>query len=168
MMPSWATFADSAFSRCWNVCRSCRSQIVRTPAGETESARFFSSLATRGATVHQLADRSLQGFNSLLHCVLMAATLDQQQALGRLRGGVEAFAHLEGDFAIRASVHQHDRRFEPADLEKYIEMLVQKQVHWNPPVFAASHIGHRSERGIEQDSECGPPPQPEFHRYGGA
>jgi proline racemase len=35
-----ATFADKAFKRCWNVCRSWRSQIVRTPAGETASARF--------------------------------------------------------------------------------------------------------------------------------
>ena len=33
MIPSWATFADSALSRCCNFCRSCRSQIVRTPAG---------------------------------------------------------------------------------------------------------------------------------------
>jgi len=29
------------------ICRSWRNQIVRTPAGDTEIARFFSSLATR-------------------------------------------------------------------------------------------------------------------------
>jgi hypothetical protein len=47
MIPSCATFADSAFSRSWKVCKSCRSQMVRTPAGETVIARFFNSLATR-------------------------------------------------------------------------------------------------------------------------
>lgn len=30
MMPSCATLADSALSRSLEVCRSCRSQIVRT------------------------------------------------------------------------------------------------------------------------------------------
>jgi hypothetical protein len=35
MILSWTTFADSAFSRRWNVRKSWCTQIVRTPAGDT-------------------------------------------------------------------------------------------------------------------------------------
>jgi len=45
--PSWATFASSAFSRCFMVARSWRSQMQRTPKGETSVSRCFNSLAAR-------------------------------------------------------------------------------------------------------------------------
>ena len=45
--PSWATLASSAFRRFFIVSRSCRSQMLRTPKGETSVPRFFNSLAAR-------------------------------------------------------------------------------------------------------------------------
>ena len=44
---SWAALASKAFSRLRKVSRSCRSQIERTPPGETKTPCFLSSLETR-------------------------------------------------------------------------------------------------------------------------
>src|ERR1700752_4373779 len=45
--PSWALLASKALSRLFMFSRSWRSHTQRTPAGETVSPRFRSSLATR-------------------------------------------------------------------------------------------------------------------------
>src|SRR6266496_3242356 len=90
MIPSCATFADKAFKRRWKVCRSCRSQIVRTPAGDTTIARFLSSLATRtwpnagcssAKRHHRLFDA---GVSAILEIRLLARNLRQRRLPARL------------------------------------------------------------------------------------
>ena len=74
--PSWALLASSALSRFFMVSRSCRCHTQRTPAGETVSPRFLSSLATR---TRPKADCSTASGNNgvlvlLRHPVLDAAS----------------------------------------------------------------------------------------------
>src|ERR1700758_2433317 len=119
--PSWALLASSALSRLFMVSRSWRSHTQRTPAGETVSPRFLSSLATKGWLLNR--ERHDGVFDLLRHAVLQhrlfTADLLQRQlttVVVEFLEPVKAVAAVAHDLAGLADVAELLGKFKQPNL----------------------------------------------------